>query len=371
MRNRASGFCYVADAVLGIMLLAKEGRPRHTENEDPAAKMRRPRIMYLDLDLHYGDGVAQAFLSPTHYPSSIPPGKKPPRPPQVLTLSIHHHSPIFFPPHTAHSGLPSPDSPHPFTLSLPLAAYPSSSTYARLWGSCVEPIKKAFDPDYIVLQLGTDGLTGDPIGRYGAWSVDGEGGVVWCVEKVKGWGRPTCVLGGGGYDHANTARAWALATSVLVSDQATRLADVQVGRPLHPDTAVPDFAGLPEFAPSFTLEVPHSTSDYASSVPILKPLGNVPDENTDASLSHTEAAFKTLAVRIRSILAAYSRQVTSIKYNIKTPALPVPRTTSKPPVLDLRRPGPSEPARIVERGRRIHRSATGQSHWDMSPPTAD
>ena len=214
LRNRASGFCYVADVVLGIMLLAKEGQARSANT----TMKRRPRIMYLDLDLHYGDGVAQAFLSPTDYPPNLPAGRNPPRPPQVLTLSLHHHSTIFFPPPSTHSGMPNKGTSHPFTLSLPLGAYSSSTTYARVWTSCVEPIKLAFDPDYIVLQLGVDGLPCDPIGRYGAWSVDGEGGVAWCVQKAKDWRLPMCVLGGGGYDHANTARSWATATSVLVSE---------------------------------------------------------------------------------------------------------------------------------------------------------
>jgi histone deacetylase 1/2 len=173
--------------------------------------------MYLDLDLHYGDGVAQAFLSPTHYlPTYVQP-KKPPRPPQVLTLSVHHSSPIFFPPTTQFSGLPQPDTPHPFTLSLPLSPYPGPSTYARLMRNCVEPIFQAFNPDYVVLQLGVDGLPGDEIGRFGGWSTEGDGGVRWCVDEVKGWGRKLCVLGGGGYRHADAARAWALATADLVS----------------------------------------------------------------------------------------------------------------------------------------------------------
>ena len=224
MRNQASGFCYVADIVLGIVLLSKEGRPKLRssifDDVSPEAsilnRVRRPRIMYLDLDLHYGDGVASAFLSPHHYIHPIPPGKRPAKPPQILTLSLHHHSPGFFPPPSIHSGLPDPDTPNPFTLSIPLDAYPSSSTYARLWKSCVEPIKKGFDPDYIVLQLGMDGLPGDPIGMYGAWSLHGEGGVGWCVDQVKNWDIPTCVLGGGGYNHPNTARAWSAVTSILV-----------------------------------------------------------------------------------------------------------------------------------------------------------
>ena len=206
MRNRASGFCYVADIVLGIMHLTKHGRGRNG---------KRPRVLYLDLDLHYGDGVAQAFLSPTQYPVEVTERKTPPRPPQVLTLSVHHHSPVFFSSHSAHSSLPDQNTPHPFTLSLPLAAYASPDTYAKVWGN-VENVRQAFDPDYVVVQLGVDGLEGDRVGQYGAWGIDGQGGIRWCIEKIKSWNIPCCVLGGGGYDHANAARAWAVATSVLV-----------------------------------------------------------------------------------------------------------------------------------------------------------
>jgi histone deacetylase 1/2 len=223
MRNRASGFCYVADIVLGIMLLTKEGVPRSPRllgvhgDALPKKKSRRPRVMYLDLDLHYGDGVAQAFHSPSFFPTTYSAPHKPPKPPQVLTLSVHHLSPIFFPPPTPLARLPSPDSPHPFTLSIPLAAYASPVVYARIMRKCIEPIKNAFDPDYIVLQLGVDGLPGDKVGQWGGWSTEGEGGISWCVEKVKSWGLGLCVLGGGGYRHMDTARAWSLATGILVS----------------------------------------------------------------------------------------------------------------------------------------------------------
>jgi acetoin utilization deacetylase AcuC-like enzyme len=251
MRNRASGFCYVADIVLGIMLLAKQGSARclrplalgtaskSPESRQGAAKepsqssvaplegpMRRARVMYLDLDIHEGDGVHQAFLSPTKFPSTdLPPSgnpRRPPKAPQVLTLSIHHHSRTFFPPHRPFSGLPDPHTAHPFTLSIPLHAYPSAKTYHALWPN-VQRIKEAFGPDYVVLQLGVDGLPGDRVGQYGAWSVVGKGGVAWCVDRVRDWGLPLCVLGGGGYDHPNTARAWATATSVLVSCRTGRL----------------------------------------------------------------------------------------------------------------------------------------------------
>jgi acetoin utilization deacetylase AcuC-like enzyme len=43
--SRASGFCYVNDAVLAIMRLAERGR----------------RVAYIDIDAHHGDGVQEAF----------------------------------------------------------------------------------------------------------------------------------------------------------------------------------------------------------------------------------------------------------------------------------------------------------------------
>jgi acetoin utilization deacetylase AcuC-like enzyme len=47
-RDEAAGFCYVNDIVLGILKL----------------KERFPKVLYIDLDLHHGDGeLWQAMLS--------------------------------------------------------------------------------------------------------------------------------------------------------------------------------------------------------------------------------------------------------------------------------------------------------------------
>lgn len=231
--------------------------------------------MYLDLDLHYGDGVARAFACPTHFSHPLS-GR--PRPPQVLTLSVHHVSPLFFPP-----GAPSTsaaDTPHPFNLSLGLAEHAAPPTYARLWGN-VERIRAAWEPDYVVLQLGVDGLAHDPIGQVGGWGTAGAGGVAWAVRQVLRWGVPAAVLGGGGYEHANTARAWATATGVIV------------GAELPPATDVPDtFDAVAAFAPAFTLEVEPS---------------HVPDKTAPAALDAADAAFRAIAERIREIRALHGQ----------------------------------------------------------------
>ncbi|KAF7237414.1 Histone deacetylase 8, partial [Varanus komodoensis] len=64
-KDEASGFCYVNDAVLGILQLRR----------------KFDRVLYVDLDLHHGDGVEDAFSFTS----------------KVMTVSLHKFSPGFFP----------------------------------------------------------------------------------------------------------------------------------------------------------------------------------------------------------------------------------------------------------------------------------
>ncbi|OCF32978.1 hypothetical protein I316_05316 [Kwoniella heveanensis BCC8398] len=281
-RKEAGGFCYVNDLVMGCLLLSREGRipvPQKEGEEATRQRTRPPRILYLDLDLHYSDGVSSAFASPTRYPYPLQKGKAVPRPPSVLTLSVHHSSPIFFPPPSPPSLLPEPDTPNPFSLSLPLAAYPSASTYKGVWQDCIEPIGQAWDPDFVVLQLGVDGLPGDRVGQYGNWAVEGEGGMKWCVSQLMKWDKKTCITGGGGYHHANAARAWAGVTASLL------------GRETDSDTAIPHHDHFEAYEPSFTMEVP---------------AGHMRDENTAKDLDKARDVYKTISQRINDIVAAHS-----------------------------------------------------------------
>jgi len=54
-KERAAGFCYVADCVLALMAFKRA--PPVTPGG------RKPRVMYIDLDLHFSDAVSQAFTS--------------------------------------------------------------------------------------------------------------------------------------------------------------------------------------------------------------------------------------------------------------------------------------------------------------------
>ena len=148
--------------------------------------------MYLDFDVHHGDGVALAFLQP------LAPGAKDP---QILTLSIHHHAPGFFPSHPT-AALTPPDTDHPHTLSIPLAHGAGGKTFARVWEEAVESVKAAWEPDYVVVCCGVDGMAGDGE-KTGVWNL-GSRDLVEAVRKVCGWVdgregsvRGVALLGGG------------------------------------------------------------------------------------------------------------------------------------------------------------------------------
>ncbi|KAI9058032.1 histone deacetylase 8 [Trametes sanguinea] len=251
-KARASGFCYVADCVLAILALKQ---PIPTA---PGTPMMKPRVMYLDLDLHFSDGVSQAFYTASPARSVIP---------QVLTFSIHHSAPGFFPVSEL-SSLPDPSSPafDPFTLSLPLERGASNATFARIW-PIIQRVKNAFEPDYVVIQCGADGLAGDPYATWN-WSLGGEGGMGWYVNKICGWGCKTLLLGGGGYNSPNVARAWTYLTSIAL------------GRPLSLEADIPDHGAFPHYAPSFTLDVPP---------------GHTQDQNTEEYLQRVEDVFARVA----------------------------------------------------------------------------
>ena len=50
-KSEASGFCYVNDIVIGILELLKV----------------HPRVLYIDIDIHHGDGVQEAFYLTDRY----------------------------------------------------------------------------------------------------------------------------------------------------------------------------------------------------------------------------------------------------------------------------------------------------------------
>ncbi|KAL4937523.1 hypothetical protein BDV06DRAFT_71429 [Aspergillus oleicola] len=186
-KAEASGFCYINDIVLAILQLLRI----------------HPRVMYIDIDVHHGDGVEQAFWSSD----------------RVLTVSFHKYDKENFFPGTG--PLDSTGPTHPLNpgahhaVNVPLHDGIDDDSYVQLFrdviGACVE----SYRPAAIVLQCGADSLGCDRLGCFNL-NVAAHGA---CVAFTKTFNLPLLVVGGGGYTPRNVSRAWAHETSILLDAQ--------------------------------------------------------------------------------------------------------------------------------------------------------
>lgn len=172
-RDRASGFCYVNDAVLGLLAWLDQGLTR---------------ILYLDVDAHHGDGVEDAFQGE----------------PRVVTVSIHEGARWPF------SGA-AEDMAGGQALNLPVPAGFNDTEMRALREGLIEPLIARLRPQAIMLQCGSDALLEDPLSRL-ALSNNAHRDL---VAALRGASPRLMVLGGGGYNPWSVARCWALAWAEL------------------------------------------------------------------------------------------------------------------------------------------------------------
>ncbi|MCD6303438.1 MAG: hypothetical protein J7M21_00570, partial [Planctomycetes bacterium] len=103
--------------------------------------------------------------------------------------------------------------------------------FLRAFREVVVPLIGAFEPDVFVLELGMDGLAGDPLTHLSLTN----NAYAEAIAAVRSFGRPILAVGGGGYNVANSVRGFALAWAVLCGeagaedDQAAGLGGVLMG----------------------------------------------------------------------------------------------------------------------------------------------
>lgn len=210
-RDEASGFCYVNDIVLGIHHL----------------KSKFDKILYIDLDVHHGDGVENAFAFTQ----------------KVFTFSIHKFEKGFFP------GTGSIDTNgfgkgKFYNLNVPLKDGTNDEQFFHIFDSIYPKILQSYRPDCLVVQCGADCLSQDPLGGFNL-TLKGLGK---CISKILESDLPILFLGGGGYYHPNVARCWTFLTWLILSSCHTGL------DPLDDD--IPDEDPFfPIYGPSFELQI--------------------------------------------------------------------------------------------------------------------
>lgn len=142
--SKAGGFCYVNDIVLAIKRLLQS-----QSVHEAVIALPSPRVLYIDIDIHHCDGVQQAFYSTD----------------LVMTASFHRNAPGFFP---ATSGFVREKGEvdtagFGYNLNVPLPTGIDDITFIRMFRKMVFGLVSSFDPDFIVLCVGADGLEGDAL----------------------------------------------------------------------------------------------------------------------------------------------------------------------------------------------------------------
>merc|ERR1719310_918290 len=170
-RSEASGFCYINDIVLAILELLRY----------------HSRVLYLDIDIHHGDGVEEAFYTTD----------------RVMTVSFHKYGDYFFPGTGDVKDVGVKGGKY-YSLNVPLKDGINDESYQRIFIPIMQKVMEVYQPTGLVLQCGSDSLSGDRLGCFNL-SVRGHAE---CVRHMLTYAVPTLILGGGGYTIRNVARCW-------------------------------------------------------------------------------------------------------------------------------------------------------------------
>jgi acetoin utilization protein AcuC len=190
--ERAAGFCYINDVALACMELAEHGK----------------RVLYLDVDVHHGDGVAYAFYDRS----------------DVMTISFHQDPRTLFPGTGFAEEIGTGDGKG-YCVNVPLPVGTYDQVYLKAFEAIALPLIKVYDPDVFVFELGADALAGDPLAHLQLTNnVYAE-----IINHLLSFNKPILATGGGGYNVENTVRAWALAWSIFCGADADQNLDQPIG----------------------------------------------------------------------------------------------------------------------------------------------
>jgi acetoin utilization protein AcuC len=179
MAGRASGFCIYNDVALAVARARDAGH----------------RVLYVDLDVHHGDGTQALFWDD----------------PQVLTFSIHETGETLFPgtgsvSETGGAGAPG------HTVNVPLQPYSGDASWLPIVREVVPALAELFRPTFLVSQHGCDSHAYDPLAHLRLTTAAYAEATALLDAVAHQWceGR-WLATGGGGYDaYRVVPRSWSL-----------------------------------------------------------------------------------------------------------------------------------------------------------------
>ncbi|KAI0637141.1 histone deacetylase RPD3 [Trametes polyzona] len=210
-KREASGFCYINDIVLAILEMLRTV----------------PRVLYIDIDCHHGDGVEEAFYTTN----------------RVMTCSFHKFGEYF--PGTGTLEDRGRGKGRGYALNVPLKDGITDEAYRSVFQPVIDKILEVFQPSAIVLQCGADSLSGDKLGCLNL-TMQGHAS---CVQYIRKKNIPLLLLGGGGYTVKNVARTWTYETACALGIED----DIDLNLPWN--------EYFEWFGPRYRLEVPESNME--------------------------------------------------------------------------------------------------------------
>ncbi len=179
MPERASGFCIYNDVALAVARARDAGH----------------RVLYVDLDVHHGDGVETIFWDD----------------PQVLTISFHETGRALFPGTGFVSDCGAPNA-RGTAVNVPLEPGTSDVSWLAAVELVVPALAAAYQPTILVTQHGSDTHLFDPLAhlRVTTLAMARAAALLHRVAHQYAEGR-WLATGGGGYDvYRVVPRVWAL-----------------------------------------------------------------------------------------------------------------------------------------------------------------
>ena len=179
MPARASGFCIYDDPALAIARARRDGL----------------RVLYVDLDVHHGDGVQAIFYDD----------------PGVLTVSIHESGLYLFPGSGFVDEVGEGEAAGS-SVNVPLEPMTGEGAWLEAVRTLLPELAAAFGPDIVVSQHGADSHAWDPLAhlRVTTTAMGEAARLVDAIAHRHAGGR-WLATGGGGYDaYRVVPRSWSL-----------------------------------------------------------------------------------------------------------------------------------------------------------------
>ncbi|XEC96944.1 acetoin utilization protein AcuC [Paenibacillus tarimensis] len=178
--DRGAGFCIYNDAAVAIAYIRKK---------------YQARVLYIDTDVHHGDGVQWIFYND----------------PSVFTYSIHETGKYLFP-GTGFVHERGTDAGFGACMNVPMEPYTEDESWLECFAESVRKAVQSFKPDVIVSQHGCDAHAYDPLSHiHCSMAIYREmPAIIHQLAHEYANGRWIAV-GGGGYDIWRVVpRAWSL-----------------------------------------------------------------------------------------------------------------------------------------------------------------